>query len=181
MICLVSVSLFSGSIYQADQCVISRLFVCFLKRVFFFLLIFLHDSPEITINGSTTQGVASCRARDFILDFIFFLARMLYSSQFFHLVCLIELQKGIGLDLLSLSCKLTSSMVPEAVGLLLILPSSSQHPKMFLLLFHLYIVYKLLLILIFSFPLFLQISVICSLLLFDLLLRAFLPSFMHVH
>lgn len=72
-------------------------------------------------------------------------------------------------------------MVPEAVGLLLILPSSSQHPKMFLLLFYLYIVYKLLLILIFSFPLFLQISVICSLLLFDLLLRAFLPSFMHVH
>ena len=66
----------------------------------------------LTGNGSTTQGVASYRARDFILDFIFFLAMDAVCFLVFHLVCLIELQNRIVLDLLSLCCKLTSSWVP---------------------------------------------------------------------
>lgn len=58
-------------------------FFSFENQDFFFLIpVFFHDSSEITGNGSTTQGVVSYRARDFVLDFIF-LAVMLRPFWFF--------------------------------------------------------------------------------------------------
>lgn len=52
----------------------SVLFLFLNQDLFFFLLIFLHDSSMITSNSCTTQGVTAYRARDFVLGFVFSLA-----------------------------------------------------------------------------------------------------------